>query len=130
MLWLAAAAGMPVQEVPLTPAMDASELLGCFEQVDTQGRLLGFARAARAAADAATRLAVLDAAPAPPPPSPSGSLAECLQRCTALEALLAGDAQATAAVGAAGDNAVLVDGVSELARLHVGVCAEPPGSSN
>ena len=27
---------MPLQEVPLTPAMDASELLGCFEQLDTR----------------------------------------------------------------------------------------------
>jgi len=36
--WLAGAVGMPLQEVPLTPAMDASELLGCFEQVDARDR--------------------------------------------------------------------------------------------
>ncbi|OLP99829.1 Protease Do-like 2, chloroplastic [Symbiodinium microadriaticum] len=42
--WLAAMAYMPLQEVPLTPAMDASELLGCFEQVDARSLLRQLAR--------------------------------------------------------------------------------------
>ncbi|CAE7306257.1 mdn1 [Symbiodinium natans] len=48
--WLAAMARMPLQEVPLTPAMDASELLGCFEQVDARGLLHQLARWITAAA--------------------------------------------------------------------------------
>jgi len=54
--WLAGAVGMPLQEVPLTPAMDASELLGCFEQVDARDRLKSFVRRARQTVEATLRL--------------------------------------------------------------------------
>eukprot|EP00439_Symbiodinium_sp_Y106_P082174 s348_g21.t1 len=53
--WLAAMAYMPLQEVPLTPAMDASELLGCFEQVDARSLLRQLARFVTAAAFALRR---------------------------------------------------------------------------
>lgn len=87
--WLAAAACVPLQEVPLTSSMDASELLGCFEQVDAHGQWLSFENAARSTAESMMRCALLHAELKIREGEAMRQLTTALGRCDGLRCLLA-----------------------------------------
>ncbi|CAD7955682.1 unnamed protein product, partial [Amoebophrya sp. A120] len=57
---LGAAAGRKVREISLTPSMDASELLGCFENYDEKRHIAGFFRKVREMCFALRKEMVLD----------------------------------------------------------------------